>query len=316
MNRLRLFEFIGFAALLSSAADVLGASLSERLAELGHPNTNICRVAWTSKGLGSLIVVQYRPFENRSKDKAEAQALLGIMEQALVKSGQGYVGFEARKGWETCRDRDPEYIFWRDYDDNWRFMDKAPVKYLSMLEDDLAAELRGTADEAFVLFSLGLVEQRLERVPASVERFERAYDLLLAGEDPDGIKAKLLMPLIHHHFGEDGEESRGQTYLNDYALIAGNTPGKDNYLPLIKVAPLYPTSALRAGIQGWVLLEFTVTRTGQVVDPFVVEAQPPGTFDEAAIQAARSFRYIPQVVDGKPVDVSAVRNRITFELRR
>jgi len=46
----------------------------------------------------------------------------------------------------------------------------------------------------------------------------------------------------------------------------------------------------------------------------VIEAQPPGIFDNAATQAALKFKYKPKVVDGEPIDVAGVRNRITFEL--
>ena len=68
------------------------------------------------------------------------------------------------------------------------------------------------------------------------------------------------------------------------------------------------------GIEGYVVLEFIVTKTGAVRDPFVVEAKPPGIFDRAAISAALKFKYKPKVVNGEPIDVAGVRNRITFEL--
>ena len=63
------------------------------------------------------------------------------------------------------------------------------------------------------------------------------------------------------------------------------------------------------------MLEFVVTENGNVRDPVVVEAQPPGIFDGAAIQAALKFKYKPKIVDGEPVAVLGVRNKITFELK-
>ncbi|TVS17716.1 MAG: energy transducer TonB [Gammaproteobacteria bacterium] len=87
-----------------------------------------------------------------------------------------------------------------------------------------------------------------------------------------------------------------------------------DYLPIVRVEPVYPRRALTRGIEGYVLLEFTVSETGSVVDPKVVEAQPPGIFDRAAIQAALRFKYQPRVVDGQPIAVHGVRNMITFEL--
>jgi protein TonB len=87
-----------------------------------------------------------------------------------------------------------------------------------------------------------------------------------------------------------------------------------DYLPIVKVAPIYPRRALSRGIEGWVLLEFTVTKTGTVANARVVEADPAGIFDKAAVDAALKFKYKPRVVDGEPIDVQGVLHRITFKL--
>lgn len=100
-------------------------------------------------------------------------------------------------------------------------------------------------------------------------------------------------------------------------LNVGGTGGFSSdgeYLPIVKVAPVYPRRAQTRGIEGYVLLEFIVTKTGAVQDPVVIEASPPGIFDRAAIQAALKFKYKPKVVNGEPIDVAGVRNLITFEL--
>ena len=94
----------------------------------------------------------------------------------------------------------------------------------------------------------------------------------------------------------------------------GDFSGDGEYLPIVKVAPIYPRRALTRNIEGTVLLEFVVTATGAVRDPVVIEAKPPGFFERAAIQAALKFKYKPKVIDGEPVEVSGVRNRIKFEM--
>ncbi len=86
------------------------------------------------------------------------------------------------------------------------------------------------------------------------------------------------------------------------------------YLPIVKVEPVYPRRAQQRGIEGYVLLEFTVTTSGAVRDPVVVEAKPPGIFDRSAIQAALKFKYRPKVANGEPMEVSGVRNLIKFEI--
>ena len=54
-----------------------------------------------------------------------------------------------------------------------------------------------------------------------------------------------------------------------------------DYLPIVKVAPIYPRRALSRGIEGWVLLEFTVTRARTVTDVRVLESEPPGFFRQS-----------------------------------
>lgn len=98
--------------------------------------------------------------------------------------------------------------------------------------------------------------------------------------------------------------------------LSGINTGDGEYLPIIKVAPIYPRSAAQRGIEGFVVLEFTVNEAGAVLEPVVINAEPPGIFDRAAIDAAKKFKYKPKIVDGKPVAVSGVKNLIRFELEK
>ena len=86
------------------------------------------------------------------------------------------------------------------------------------------------------------------------------------------------------------------------------------YLPIVRVSPIYPNKPLTRGIEGYVLVEFVVTETGAVRDPVVLFADPPGFFERAAVTAVLKFKYKPKVADGRPVAVSGVRSRIVFEM--
>lgn len=87
-----------------------------------------------------------------------------------------------------------------------------------------------------------------------------------------------------------------------------------DYLPIVKVQPIYPRRAQERGIGGYVMLEFTVTELGTVEDIVVIEADPKGYFERAAMRAARKFKYKPKVIDGEAIRVPGVRNLITFEI--
>lgn len=86
------------------------------------------------------------------------------------------------------------------------------------------------------------------------------------------------------------------------------------YLPIVKVAPVYPRRALSRGIEGYVIVEFIVTKQGTVRDPKVVKAEPESIFDRAAMDAALKFKYKPRVVNGEAVEVAGVQNKISFEI--
>ncbi len=85
------------------------------------------------------------------------------------------------------------------------------------------------------------------------------------------------------------------------------------YLPIVRVAPIYPSRALSRGIEGYVDLEFTVTTAGTVRDPVVIFSTS-SLFNSAAVRAVLKFKYKPRVVDGQPVEVPGVQTRIRFEL--
>ncbi len=70
------------------------ASLSEQLAELGHPNTKMCSLSNSSQGLGKLLVLQFQKKTTRSEDQKETIDVLEPIVEALENSGQYFVGFD------------------------------------------------------------------------------------------------------------------------------------------------------------------------------------------------------------------------------
>jgi protein TonB len=88
------------------------------------------------------------------------------------------------------------------------------------------------------------------------------------------------------------------------------------YLPIVKIAPVYPASAQARGIEGYCIVEYTVTTAGTTRDVTVVEADPPGIFNKASIAAAQKFKYRPRVIDGEAIEVHGVRNIFRYELER
>jgi protein TonB len=93
----------------------------------------------------------------------------------------------------------------------------------------------------------------------------------------------------------------------------GMNIAEGDYLPIVRVAPVYPSRALSRGLEGFVDMSFTVTSAGTVKDPIVLQSTS-SLFERAATRAVLKFKYKPRVVDGVPVEVPGVKTRITFEL--
>jgi protein TonB len=85
-------------------------------------------------------------------------------------------------------------------------------------------------------------------------------------------------------------------------------------MPLVRINPDYPPRALSRGIEGYVIVQFTISATGSVKDLIVVEAKPEGIFDEAAMRAVARWRYNPKVEEGVAVERVGVQTMITFKL--
>ncbi|MEA2094985.1 MAG: energy transducer TonB [Pseudomonadota bacterium] len=86
-----------------------------------------------------------------------------------------------------------------------------------------------------------------------------------------------------------------------------------DFMPVSRIPPQYPYQATRRKIEGWVRVSFTVTETGTVEDVVLLESEPGGIFDRAAIRAVSRWKFKPRVVAGKPVSTRA-EQRVEFKL--
>ncbi len=96
----------------------------------------------------------------------------------------------------------------------------------------------------------------------------------------------------------------------------GGLSNDGEYLPIVKVAPIYPRRAQTRGITGYCIVEYTVTTSGAIRDPVAVDCQPSGVFERASIKASEKFKYKPRVVDGQAIEVPGVQNKFTYELEQ
>ncbi len=82
-------------------------------------------------------------------------------------------------------------------------------------------------------------------------------------------------------------------------------------VPLVRVPPDYPMRAEQRNLEGWVTVEFTISVTGAVKDPKVIDSTN-SVFHRAAIRAIRKWKYNPKVVDGNAVEQHGVQVTLDF----
>lgn len=98
------------------------------------------------------------------------------------------------------------------------------------------------------------------------------------------------------------------------SLGAGGTD-RDT-IPLVRIEPEYPMRARQKGIEGWVVVRFTITPAGTIKDATVVQASPTGIFDEAAVRAVSRWKYNPKIEGGVAVERPGIMVRLDFKLDR
>ncbi|MDY6984495.1 MAG: M56 family metallopeptidase [Pseudomonadota bacterium] len=109
-------------------------------------------------------------------------------------------------------------------------------------------------------------------------------------------------------------------------VLAADVASADTPAPIVRINPEYPQQALSANLEGWVHLEFTISETGAVVDPFVVDSgvcangegpescRSDDMFKSVALAAIAKWRYSPTIVNGDPVSRPGIQTIIRFAL--
>ena len=94
----------------------------------------------------------------------------------------------------------------------------------------------------------------------------------------------------------------------------GGAPSDSGTIPLVRINPIYPRSAAERRIEGWVMIEFTISKTGTVKNARVVDAKPANIFNRSALAAIRKWKYKPTIVDGVAIETPGQRVKLTFKL--
>jgi len=90
----------------------------------------------------------------------------------------------------------------------------------------------------------------------------------------------------------------------------GDGYGDMDLTPLVRINPQYPPKAKRLEVEGYVRVGFTVLPNGRVDNPVILESDPKGTFEKAALRAIRKWKFKPKIENGEAI---AHKGALVFE---
>ncbi|MCP4664381.1 MAG: energy transducer TonB [bacterium] len=128
-----------------------------------------------------------------------------------------------------------------------------------------------------------------EPEPASVEEPARVGEPVRVGEIPASVEEPISAekPVAEEPSGQEPRRIRGDV---------------SEPRAIYKLQPAYPATAVKARVQGTVIVESVIDTQGAVVGLTVLKSDRED-LAAAAVKAIRQWRFEPATVNGKPVDV-------------
>jgi len=107
---------------------------------------------------------------------------------------------------------------------------------------------------------------------------------------------------------EDGKQNADSAAINVKII-----PAKI----ITRTQPHYPRRAIDRNIEGWVTVRFQLDIQGKPREILVVEAEPKGIFDSAAVTAVEKWRFSPARNEqtGLPVESNNITTKVRFNLQ-
>lgn len=84
--------------------------------------------------------------------------------------------------------------------------------------------------------------------------------------------------------------------------------------PIFRINPNYPRQAALRQIEGFVILQFDITISGETDNISILQASPPQIFNSSAVQALKRWKYKPKLEDGKPARQNNLKVQLDFKL--
>ncbi len=96
-------------------------------------------------------------------------------------------------------------------------------------------------------------------------------------------------------------------------VVVENPPVLIGGIKSVQEKVIYPELAIKAGIEGKVIVQFVIDNNGNVLNPFIVRGIGGGC-DEESIRVVKQLKFKPGLQRGRPVSVQYTLP-VTFKLK-
>lgn len=186
-------------------------------------------------------------------------------------------------------------------------------------------------------FYLGKIRLGRGNIDGAIEYLERSMPHFQGDSETQRMNRLRAMALLVQAYENKQQSDKVDQYAAEIGREMSNI-GNEDLVPLITANPAYPEQFRERGIEGYVVVEFSIDQQGRVVNPMATESDMrystheqvrggmprPGDFkgsryeslEEAAVEAVSLYRYAPRYIDDQPVFVHGMSVRVEFEIRR
>lgn len=171
----------------------------------------------------------------------------------------------------------------------------------------------------FIRIKPKIIQTKKEKKKRVQKKQKKMPKRVVLSSQRQNIQTK--MPKMQFHPIDMPRDFKSSVSLNDIAVEQEKitkAPVSIGYstdiIPIFTIPPNYPRMAKRRNIQGFVVLNFTIDKKGNVKDIFVKSAKPKGYFEKAAKEAIAKWKFKPRYSGDKAVEQLA-QQRLEFSLR-
>ncbi len=158
-----------------------------------------------------------------------------------------------------------------------------------------------------------VLESPPKEEPVKVEAIKSLSSALLAPTNVGSDLKSLSAGVVSESSSGAGGMNISQGDVSSNQLVK-ETGGENKAARATQVNnPIYPQSARARGIEGYVVLELSISERGTILEVRVLQSKPEGVFDQVAIEAVKKWTFTPAIKDGNTV-TSKIKQKVNFEL--